>query len=131
LGRNSSSYLGKLVKVVDVVCLVGGLVSVMLCIVKIQCSVCGYVSEQLLYLHDPLCAQQQQLATCGLLVLLQVYGIVTRCSLVRPKLVKSVHYCPNTGVTTSREYRDITALTGLPTGTLQMEVFTLAAAYSH
>jgi hypothetical protein len=54
-----------------------------------------------------------------LLALLQVYGIVTRCSLVRPKLVKSVHYCPNTGVTTSREYRDITALTGLPTGAPQ------------
>jgi DNA replication licensing factor MCM3 len=51
---------------------------------------------------------------------LQVYGIVTRCSLVRPKLVKSVHYCPNTGVTTSREYRDITALTGLPTGAHRM-----------
>eukprot|EP00878_Enallax_costatus_P042785 GHUV01050255.1.p1 GENE.GHUV01050255.1~~GHUV01050255.1.p1 ORF type:complete len:521 (+),score=171.08 GHUV01050255.1:487-2049(+) len=48
--------------------------------------------------------------------LVKVYGIVTRCSLVRPKLVKSVHYCPDTGVTTSREYRDVTALTGLPTG---------------
>eukprot|EP00775_Hariotina_reticulata_P010232 gene10232-10392_t len=48
--------------------------------------------------------------------LVKVYGIVTRCSLVRPKLVKSVHYCPDTGVTVSREYRDITALTGLPTG---------------
>ncbi|WIA17801.1 hypothetical protein OEZ85_009313 [Tetradesmus obliquus] len=48
--------------------------------------------------------------------LVKVYGIVTRCSLVRPKLVKSVHYCAVTGVTTSREYRDITALTGLPTG---------------
>lgn len=48
--------------------------------------------------------------------LVKVYGIVTRCSLVRPKLVKSVHYCPDTGVVTSREYRDVTALTGLPTG---------------
>jgi len=50
--------------------------------------------------------------------MVKVYGIVTRCSLVRPKLVRSVHYCPDTGVTTSREYRDITALTGLPTGGL-------------
>lgn len=47
---------------------------------------------------------------------MQVYGIVTRCSLVRPKLVKSVHYCANTGMTMTREYRDVTALTGLPTG---------------
>jgi DNA replication licensing factor MCM3 len=49
--------------------------------------------------------------------MVKVYGIVTRCSLVRPKLVRSVHYCPDTGVTSTREYRDITALTGLPTGT--------------
>jgi hypothetical protein len=48
--------------------------------------------------------------------LVKVYGIVTKTSLVRPKLVRSVHYCPDTGVTSSREYRDITALTGLPTG---------------
>jgi DNA replication licensing factor MCM3 len=48
--------------------------------------------------------------------MVKVYGIVTRCSLVRPKLVRSVHYCPDTGVTSTREYRDITALTGLPTG---------------
>jgi hypothetical protein len=50
--------------------------------------------------------------------LTQVYGIVTKASLVRPKLVRSVHYCPDTGVTSAREYRDITALTGLPTGGL-------------
>lgn len=48
--------------------------------------------------------------------LVKVYGIVTRCSLVRPKLVRSVHYCPDTGATLTREYRDVTALTGLPTG---------------
>lgn len=48
--------------------------------------------------------------------LVKVYGIVTKCSLVRPKLVRSVHYCPDSGVTSTREYRDITALTGLPTG---------------
>lgn len=48
--------------------------------------------------------------------MVKVYGIVTKCSLVRPKLVHSVHYCPDTGVTSTREYRDITALTGLPTG---------------
>jgi hypothetical protein len=48
--------------------------------------------------------------------LVKVYGIVTRCSLVRPKIVRSVHYCPATGLTSSKEYRDVTALTGLPTG---------------
>jgi DNA replicative helicase MCM subunit Mcm2 (Cdc46/Mcm family) len=83
----------------------------------------------LLPLH-PLSAQQQ-FATGNPLALLQVYGIVTRCSLVRPKLVKSVHYCPNTGVTTSREYRDITALTGLPTGALQIAWQLRLAAASH
>lgn len=33
-------------------------------------------------------------------------GIVTRCSLVRPKIVRSVHYCENTGQFHGREYRD-------------------------
>lgn len=47
-----------------------------------------------------------------------VEGIVTKCSLVRPKVVKSVHFCPTTGDFTSREYRDITSTTGLPTGSV-------------
>ncbi|KAL2930817.1 DNA replication licensing factor MCM3-like protein 1 [Bienertia sinuspersici] len=47
-----------------------------------------------------------------------VEGIVTKCSLVRPKVVKSVHFCPSTGKFTSREYRDITSTTGLPTGSV-------------
>ncbi|KAJ3677518.1 hypothetical protein LUZ60_003242 [Juncus effusus] len=45
-----------------------------------------------------------------------VEGIVTKCSLVRPKVVKSVHYCPTTQQFMSREYRDITSTVGLPTG---------------
>ena len=32
-------------------------------------------------------------------------GIVTKASVVRPKWVKSVHYCPVTGKETTREYR--------------------------
>ena len=46
-----------------------------------------------------------------------VEGIATRCSLVRPKIVKSVHYCPATNKIMSRQYRDSTSLDGgLPTG---------------
>ena len=37
-------------------------------------------------------------------------------SLVRPKVVKSVHYCPATGNFLSREYRDVTSTAGGPTG---------------
>ncbi|VVA31081.1 PREDICTED: DNA replication licensing factor [Prunus dulcis] len=47
-----------------------------------------------------------------------VHGIVTKCSLVRPKVVKSVHFCPTTGNFTTREYRDITSNMGLPTGSV-------------
>nr|AAN73053.2 mini-chromosome maintenance protein MCM3 [Pisum sativum] len=47
-----------------------------------------------------------------------VEGIITKCSLVRPKVVKSVHFCPTTGSFTSRDYRDITSNLGLPTGSV-------------
>ncbi|XP_004504687.1 DNA replication licensing factor MCM3 [Cicer arietinum] len=47
-----------------------------------------------------------------------VEGIITKCSLVRPKVVKSVHFCPTTGTFTSRDYRDITSNLGLPTGSV-------------
>jgi DNA replication licensing factor MCM3 len=43
-------------------------------------------------------------------------GIVTKASLVRPKMVRSVHYCEATGTTTQREYRDVTSHDGAPTG---------------
>lgn len=42
-----------------------------------------------------------------------VEGIVTRCSGVRPKLVKSVHYCPATKATHEKVYRDNAALTSM------------------
>ncbi|KAL7142515.1 hypothetical protein ABFS83_08G128400 [Erythranthe nasuta] len=47
-----------------------------------------------------------------------VEGIITKCSLVRPKVVKSVHFCPVTEKFTVREYRDITSNIGLPTGSV-------------
>lgn len=58
----------------------------------------------------------RELSSTQLGRLVKVYGIVTKCSLVRPKLVKSVHYCPDTQLQTTREYRDVTSLVGLPTG---------------
>ncbi|KAI9204443.1 MCM2/3/5 family-domain-containing protein [Polychytrium aggregatum] len=42
--------------------------------------------------------------------LIAIEGIVTRCSLVRPKVARSVHYCEKTQVFHSREYRDLTSL---------------------
>lgn len=41
-------------------------------------------------------------------------GIVTRCSLVRPKMVKSIHYCAATTLFHQREYRDATTSSVLP-----------------
>jgi DNA replication licensing factor MCM3 len=43
--------------------------------------------------------------------MISLEGIVTRCSLVRPKMLKSVHYCPETRLFHSREYRDATTAT--------------------
>ncbi len=44
-----------------------------------------------------------------------IEGIVTKVSLVRPKVVTSVHYCPNTAKSTERHYADLTSLEGQPT----------------
>lgn len=44
-----------------------------------------------------------------------VEGIVTKCSLVRPKVVRSVHYCPATKKTMERKYSDLTSLDAFPT----------------
>lgn len=44
-----------------------------------------------------------------------VEGIVTKVSLVRPKVVRSVHYCPITDKTTERKYSDLTSLEAVPT----------------
>ncbi|KAL4433110.1 hypothetical protein ABPG77_006537 [Micractinium sp. CCAP 211/92] len=59
----------------------------------------------------------RQLTSEFLSKLVNLQGIVTRCTLVRPKIVRSVHWCPATGQFTSREYRDVTSNAGLPTTT--------------
>ncbi|XP_059211646.1 DNA replication licensing factor MCM3 [Centropristis striata] len=43
-----------------------------------------------------------------------VEGIITKCSLVRPKVVRSVHYCPATKKTMERKYTDMTSLDAFP-----------------
>ncbi|XP_066532620.1 MCM3 minichromosome maintenance deficient 3 (S. cerevisiae), like [Hoplias malabaricus] len=43
-----------------------------------------------------------------------VEGIVTKCSLVRPKIMRSVHYCPATKKTLERKYTDLTSLEAFP-----------------
>uniref|UniRef100_A0A336MH06 DNA replication licensing factor MCM3 n=1 Tax=Culicoides sonorensis TaxID=179676 RepID=A0A336MH06_CULSO len=45
-----------------------------------------------------------------------VEGIVTKVSLIRPKVVRSVHYCPATKKVIERKYTDLTSYEGVPTG---------------
>lgn len=45
-----------------------------------------------------------------------VEGIVTKCSLIHPKVVRSVHYCPATKKTLERRYTDMTSLEAKPSG---------------
>jgi DNA replication licensing factor MCM3 len=48
-----------------------------------------------------------------------IEGIVTKCSMIRPKVARSVHYCEKTQQFTAREYRDGTSLsTAVPTGSV-------------
>ncbi|KAL3891553.1 hypothetical protein ACJMK2_003812 [Sinanodonta woodiana] len=47
-----------------------------------------------------------------------VEGIVTKCSLIRPKIVRSVHYCPVTKKTIERRYTDMTSLEAFPTSSV-------------
>lgn len=52
--------------------------------------------------------------------LVEVEGIVTKCSNVKPKLVKSVHYCAKTKAYSTREFRDQTALDiGIKVGSVE------------
>ncbi|KAL0489703.1 DNA replication licensing factor MCM3 [Acrasis kona] len=46
-----------------------------------------------------------------------VEGIVTKSSLILPKVVRTVHYCPTTNKHHKRDYRDATSIgSGIPTG---------------
>ncbi|XP_006643273.2 MCM3 minichromosome maintenance deficient 3 (S. cerevisiae), like [Lepisosteus oculatus] len=47
-----------------------------------------------------------------------VEGIVTKCSLVRPKVTRSVHYCPATKKTLERRYTDLTSLDAFPSSAI-------------
>ncbi|XP_015784296.1 DNA replication licensing factor MCM3 [Tetranychus urticae] len=47
-----------------------------------------------------------------------VEGIVTKCSLVRPKVIKSVHYCPVTKKVMERKYTDLTSYDAFPSSTV-------------
>uniref|UniRef100_A0A3Q2XEE5 DNA replication licensing factor MCM3 n=1 Tax=Hippocampus comes TaxID=109280 RepID=A0A3Q2XEE5_HIPCM len=47
-----------------------------------------------------------------------VEGIITKCSLVRPKVVRSVHYCPATNKTMERKYTDMTSLDAFPSSSI-------------
>lgn len=60
----------------------------------------------------------RQLSSAYLNQLVEVRGIVTRATLVRPKLVRSAHYCAATGLLSHREYRDVTSHRGPPTSTV-------------
>ncbi|QRW00633.1 DNA replication licensing factor MCM2/3/5 family pretein [Ceratobasidium sp. AG-Ba] len=51
--------------------------------------------------------------------MISLEGIVTRCSLVRPKMLRSVHYCEKTTIFYKVDYRDSTTLSSQgPTSTI-------------
>lgn len=47
-----------------------------------------------------------------------VEGIVTKCSLIHPKVVRSVHYCPATKKVIERKYTDMTSLDAFPSSSV-------------
>jgi DNA replication licensing factor MCM3 len=75
---------------------------------QIQIGIVGELGPHTVSPRTLLCAHMSKLV--------KVEGIVTKCSLVRPKVVKSVHYCEKTGQFTTKDYRDVTSNSGQPTG---------------
>ncbi|RMZ93080.1 DNA replication licensing factor MCM3, partial [Brachionus plicatilis] len=47
-----------------------------------------------------------------------VEGIVIKCSLINPKVIRSVHYCPATKKITERKYTDMTSLDAFPSSSV-------------
>ncbi|OTF73270.1 DNA replication licensing factor Mcm3-like protein, partial [Euroglyphus maynei] len=60
----------------------------------------------------------RNLASIFLGSIIAVEGIVTKCSLVRPKIVRSVHYCPATKKKHERRYTDLTSLSAYPSSSV-------------
>jgi len=58
----------------------------------------------------------REMLSDNLTQLVCVEGIVTKCSLVRPKVVRTVHYCEATQKFQANNYRDATSFDGMPTG---------------
>lgn len=50
--------------------------------------------------------------------LICVEGIVTKCSLVKPKVVRSVHYCEITQKVIERKYSDLTSMDAFPSSSV-------------
>lgn len=57
----------------------------------------------------------RQLGSRHLGNLVCVEGIVTKASLIRPKVVRSVHYCAATNKVIQRKYTDLTSIEAFPT----------------
>lgn len=56
----------------------------------------------------------RQLSSRHLGNLICVEGIVTKASLIRPKVVRSVHYCSATQKVMERKYTDLTSIEAFP-----------------
>ena len=63
----------------------------------------------------PSAVSPRTLAAHFLSTLVKLEGIVTKVSIMKPKLTKSVHFCPKTSKTMNRVYSDVYDLGGLPT----------------
>ena len=58
----------------------------------------------------------QRLMSSSIGTMVCVEGIVTKVSLIRPKVMKTVHFCEATSQFQDATYRDATSLSGAPTG---------------
>merc|ERR1711933_695179 len=59
------------------------------------------------------CLTPRDLLSSFLSTMIRLEGVVTRVSLITPKLQKSVHYCPTTKEQIIVEYRDASSLNGI------------------